>query len=106
MEKAYREDHPEVTDEQWEAIISQPHHNLYSVVRGYEAAEKEIQRSAEHINECEESINLLPTSWRDYACDNGTGHELVAECIDDKIHEFGDHDLGLEEQIFAIYFNG
>jgi len=106
MEKAYREDYPEVTDEQWEAIISQPHHNLYSVVRGYEAAKKEIKRSAEHISECEESINLLPNSWRDYACDNGTGHELVLEYIDDKVHEFGDHDIGSEEQIFAIYFNG
>lgn len=106
MEKAYREDHPDITDKQWEAIISQPHHSLYSVVRGWSAAEREVKRSAEHISELEESINLLPDGWMYYGCDNGTGHELVVENIDDKAHEFGDHDTAPEEQLFAIYFNG
>ena len=105
MEKAYRNHYINVTDEQWEAIISQPHHNLYAVVRGYEAAKQEIKRSAEHISELEESINLLPHSWRNYGCDNGTGHELVAEYIDDAVHGW-DHDISEEELIFAIYFNG
>ena len=105
MESAYREDYPDVTDEQWEAIISQPHHNLYNVVRGYEVAKQEIKRSAVHISELEESINLLPHSWRSYICDNGTGHELWAENIDDHVHGW-DLDLGLEEQLFAIYFDG
>jgi len=105
MESAYREDYPDVTDEQWEAIISQPHSNLYNVVRGYEVAKQEIKRSAKHISELEESINLLPHSWRSYICDNGTGHELWAEYIDDEAYGW-DHDIAPEEQLFAIYFDG
>ena len=106
MEKAYRKDHPNVTDEQWEAIISQNHHNLYEVVTGYTAAKEELKRSADRINDGEESVNLLPSgSWYRYVCDNGTGHELVVEDIDDILHN-GNHDLGIEEELFAIYFNG
>jgi hypothetical protein len=106
MEKACRHDYPNVTDGQWATIISQPHRNLHDVVTGYTAVKEELKRSADRINDGEESVNLLPSgSWYRYVCDNGTGHELVVEDIDDILHN-GNHDLGIEEELYAIYFDG
>jgi hypothetical protein len=106
MEQACRHDYPNVTDEQWETIISQNHHYLHDVVTGYEAVKEQLKRCADHINEMEESINLLPSGdWFHYVCDNGTGHELCVEDIDGILHK-GNHDWGIEEELYAIYCDG